>query len=133
MAKTMDPAYFVAWRKRIGLTQAQFAAKSGDHLVTVKRWETGARKLPPHIGWIMAAIEHGLQPIGKEAMIEYEVPRMGGTPLEPKPEAGRPPEHVDWLYKDAWKEEQASPVEPAQSVEAKAEAEKIKEPSESKS
>ncbi|MEI3807640.1 helix-turn-helix domain-containing protein [Agrobacterium sp. CCNWLW32] len=70
MAKTMDPAYFVAWRKKMGLTQAQFASKSGDHLVTVKRWETGARKLPPHIGWIMAAIEHGLEPVGQEAMFE---------------------------------------------------------------
>ncbi|SMD16396.1 helix-turn-helix domain-containing protein [Rhizobium sp. RU36D] len=77
MAKTMDPAFFVAWRKRMGLTQAQFAAKSGDHLVTVKRWETGARKLPPHIGWIMAAIEHGLEPVGKEAMIEF-----AGNPRE---------------------------------------------------
>ncbi|PTV70172.1 helix-turn-helix domain-containing protein [Agrobacterium pusense] len=79
MAKTMDPAYFVAWRKRIGLTQAQFAAKSGDHLVTVKRWETGARKLPPHIGWIMAAIEHGLEPVGQEAMFEYS-----GDPRDPR-------------------------------------------------
>ncbi len=77
MAKTMDPAFFVAWRKRQGLTQAQFAAKTGDHLVTVKRWETGARKLPPHIGWIMAAIEAGLEPVGHEAMIEVEMPSRG--------------------------------------------------------
>lgn len=78
MSKSMDPAYFVAWRKRQGLTQAQFAAKSGDHLVTVKRWETGARKLPPHIGWIMAAIEHGLTPVGEEAMTVVHIPN---TPM----------------------------------------------------
>lgn len=100
MAKTMDPAYFVAWRKRQGLTQAQFAAKSGDHLVTVKRWETGARKLPPHIGWIMAAIEHGLEPVGVEAMIEVSdnreppnaramVPRMGTVGSSGQP---------DWVF-----------------------------------
>ncbi len=100
MAKTMDPAYFVAWRKRMGLTQAQFAAKSGDHLVTVKRWETGARKLPPHIGWIMAAIEHGLEPVGQEAMFEVvdnrEPPNDRARVPRGKPGKSQP----DWVYPD---------------------------------
>lgn len=129
MAKTMDPAYFVAWRKRMGLTQAQFAAKSGDHLVTVKRWETGARKLPPHIGWIMAAIEHGLEPVGQEAMIEFE-----GNPRENvgKPEVKVGPaakESRNWLYKDAWPDGK-KPSEDEPETKAKA---KVKQTSESKS
>lgn len=97
MAKTMDPAYFVAWRKRQGLTQAQFAAKSGDHLVTVKRWETGARKLPPHIGWIMAAIEHGLSPVGEEAMVEYDA-LSNRRDLNPDFDHSAPSSKSDWLY-----------------------------------
>lgn len=99
MAKTMDPAYFVAWRKRMGLTQAQFAAKSGDHLVTVKRWETGARKLPPHIGWIMAAIEHGLEPVGKEAMIDVVDNREPPSPDARIPLPGKEKQfgYADWI------------------------------------
>lgn len=69
---TMEPAYFVAWRKRQGLTQAQLAERWFVNLTTMKRWETGARKLPPFIGYIMAATENGLDPVGKEAMIEVD-------------------------------------------------------------
>ncbi len=69
---TMDHHYFVAWRKRQGLTQVELADKWTVNLTTMKRWETGARKLPPYIGWMMAAIENGLDPVGKEAMIEVE-------------------------------------------------------------
>ncbi|AYM66122.1 hypothetical protein G6L68_25390 [Agrobacterium fabrum] len=109
MAKTMNPTYFVAWRKRMGLTQAQFAAKSGDHLVTVKRWETGARKLPPHIGWIMAAIENGLEPVGKEAMFEVEDSREPTRPNPKIPLPGKEKQfgYADWIYTD----DQPSPVE----------------------
>jgi DNA-binding transcriptional regulator YiaG len=34
-------------RKRLRLTQARFANLVGVHLVTVKRWETHARRIPP--------------------------------------------------------------------------------------
>lgn len=69
--QTMDPAYFIAWRKRQGMTQDKLAERMGGISVyTVRRWEAGNRKLPPYIGLIMAAIENGLEPIGIEAMIE---------------------------------------------------------------
>lgn len=100
MAKTMDPAYFVAWRKRMGLTQAQFAHKSGDHLVTVKRWETGARKLPPHVGWVMVAIENGLEPLGQEAMIDVDVApnHLGGRRRDLKENPDPEGPDGDWIY-----------------------------------
>jgi DNA-binding transcriptional regulator YiaG len=34
-------------RKRLRITQARFAALVGVHVVTVKRWETKARRIPP--------------------------------------------------------------------------------------
>lgn len=65
---TMDVEFFVAWRKRVGLTQQQFADKLGVNLSAVKKWEGGARKLPPYIGLVMAAIEAGLAPVGSDHM-----------------------------------------------------------------
>lgn len=72
MTMTMDPAFFAAWRRERRLTQQQLADKIGVHLTAVKRWERGARQLPPYIGWIMAAIEAGLEPVGRDHMIPVE-------------------------------------------------------------
>jgi DNA-binding transcriptional regulator YiaG len=72
MPQTMDHTYFVEWRKRCQLTQAKLADLLNVNIYTVKKWEGGSRKLPPYIGLLMAAIEKGLEPIGREAMIEVE-------------------------------------------------------------
>jgi DNA-binding transcriptional regulator YiaG len=34
-------------RKALGLSQSRFAALLGVHLVTVKKWETGAQRMRP--------------------------------------------------------------------------------------
>lgn len=70
MPQTLDPDYFVAWRKRQGLTQAVLAEKWGLNVSALKKWETKARKFPPYIGYLMAAVEADLEPIGREAMID---------------------------------------------------------------
>ena len=70
MAKTLDPDYFIRWRKTQGLTQQSLADVLGVNISAVKKWETKARKLPPYIGLVMAAIEAGLPPVGQEYMIE---------------------------------------------------------------
>ena len=70
MALTMDPDFFIAWRKQQGLTQNQIAAFLNVNISAIKKWETKARKLPPYIGLLMAAIEKGLEPVGKDRMIE---------------------------------------------------------------
>jgi DNA-binding transcriptional regulator YiaG len=72
MTLTMDIDYFIAWRKRQGLTQEQLAAKIWVSLPTVKKWERRARKLPPYIGFLMACVEKGIEPIGKDAMIQVD-------------------------------------------------------------
>ena len=69
-AKTLDPEYFIAWRKRQGLTQQDIATVLDVNISAVKKWETRARKLPSYIGYVMAAIEAGLEPVGKDHMIE---------------------------------------------------------------
>lgn len=70
MPMTMDVTYFIAWRKRLGLTQVRLTEILGINVRTIKKWESGERRLPPYIGLLMAAIEHGLDPLGAEAMIE---------------------------------------------------------------
>lgn len=72
MSLTMDHLYFTEWRKRTGLTQAKIAEILNVSISTVKKWESGLRKLPPYIGLLMAAIDKGLEPIGAEAMLEVE-------------------------------------------------------------
>ena len=41
----MEPKHVRRVRKALGLTQSQFAELLGVHLVTVKKWETGAQGL----------------------------------------------------------------------------------------
>ncbi len=43
----MTPTELQRIRKRLKLTQARFADLVGVHVVTVKRWETHARRIPP--------------------------------------------------------------------------------------
>jgi DNA-binding transcriptional regulator YiaG len=42
----MTPAELRRIRKRLGLTQRQFSALVGVHLVTVKKWEASMRRIP---------------------------------------------------------------------------------------
>lgn len=44
---TMKPGELKAVREKLKLTQAQLAKALGVDRVTVARWETGLRKLPP--------------------------------------------------------------------------------------
>jgi DNA-binding XRE family transcriptional regulator len=66
----MDKSIFVEWRKANGFTQSEVAELMGVNLTTVKRWETGTRKILPLIGLVMAAIDHNLTPVGINAMHE---------------------------------------------------------------
>lgn len=43
----MTPEALRRLRKRLGLTQSQFADLIGVHLVSVKKWETGAMGMRP--------------------------------------------------------------------------------------
>ena len=43
----MDGTTVRRLRRRLGLTQSQFAERLGVHLVTVKKWETGAQRIGP--------------------------------------------------------------------------------------
>jgi DNA-binding transcriptional regulator YiaG len=43
----MTPQALRRLRKRLGLTQSQFAQLVGVHLVTVKKWETGVFGMRP--------------------------------------------------------------------------------------
>jgi transcriptional regulator with XRE-family HTH domain len=41
----MEPARIKAIRRRLGMTQRQLAERLGVHVVTVKKWETGAYRI----------------------------------------------------------------------------------------
>lgn len=67
---TLPPEYLSSWRARMNFTQARLADELGTDVRTIKRWESGDRKIPPYLGLALAAIEKGLPAVGKEAMIE---------------------------------------------------------------
>lgn len=83
MKLTMDPAYFIAWRNRVKLTQKGLATKLNIDESTVKKWEGGSRRLPPYIGFLMAAVEAGIEPLGKSAMIKVKVAKKSSSPEKP--------------------------------------------------
>lgn len=72
MTKRMDPAFFVAWRTKAGLTQAKLSKILDVSESTIKKWESGTRAIPRYMGLLMAAIDRGLEPLGQEAMIDAE-------------------------------------------------------------
>lgn len=43
------PSDLRAYRKRLGVTQAQLADRLGVHRVSIGKWETGVWPLPPSI------------------------------------------------------------------------------------
>jgi len=46
-----------AWRKAQGLTQGALAAKLGVFWITVQRWESGARAVPPFLHLALKYLE----------------------------------------------------------------------------
>jgi len=37
----------------------------------VKKWERKARKLPLYIGYLVACVEKGIEPVGKDGMCRW--------------------------------------------------------------
>jgi transcriptional regulator with XRE-family HTH domain len=66
----MDRLFFVQWRKKQCLTQAQLALVIGVNPSAVKRWEGGNRPIPNYMGLVMAAIESGLEPVRENRHVE---------------------------------------------------------------
>lgn len=75
---TLPPEFLSDWRARVDFTQAKLAGELGTDVRTIKRWESGDRVMPPFLGLALAAIEKGLDPVGKEAMIEVVRPTREG-------------------------------------------------------
>lgn len=67
---TLPPEFLSQWRAKKDFTQARLAGGLGTDVRTIKRWESGDRKIPPFLGLALAAIENGLPAVGREAMIE---------------------------------------------------------------
>lgn len=70
MALSMDRTFFAAERKRLGFTQEKLAGVLNVNIYTVKKWEGGSRKIPPYMGYALAAIEAGLEPLGKDSLVD---------------------------------------------------------------
>lgn len=70
MTTSLDPAFFVEWRKGRGMTQAKLAERLRMSLAGLKKWEGGERKIPAYIGLALAAIDAGLDPVGLDHMLE---------------------------------------------------------------
>lgn len=53
----MTPEYLKEWRNKNGLTQSALAEKLNVAGMTVSRWETGLRAIPPFLSLALQAIE----------------------------------------------------------------------------
>ena len=53
----MTPEYLKEWRKKNGLSQSGLAKKLNVATMTVSRWETGLRSIPPFLSLALQAIE----------------------------------------------------------------------------
>jgi transcriptional regulator with XRE-family HTH domain len=55
---TVAPEELQAWRERTGFTQARLAQALNVRVMTVSRWETGTRKIPPFLELALNWLEH---------------------------------------------------------------------------
>jgi DNA-binding transcriptional regulator YiaG len=53
-----------AWRQKWRLTQEALAGLLGVHRVTVAKWETGDRGIPPLLHLALEALEHRMKEEG---------------------------------------------------------------------
>jgi len=58
----MTPEYLKEWRNKNGFTQLALAKKLNVAGMTVSRWETGLRAIPPFLSLALRAIECVLAP-----------------------------------------------------------------------
>ena len=54
---TMEPKQLKKWREANGYSQARLARALSCHIVTVSRWENGAREIPSFIKLALAYLE----------------------------------------------------------------------------
>lgn len=73
---SMDKEFFVTERKRLKLTQEKMAEVLFQSVYTIKKWEGGDRKIPPYMVYVLAALEAGLPPRGKEHLKSAGFKRM---------------------------------------------------------
>lgn len=65
----IDPRFLIAWREKNGYSQAKLASALMVDLSTIKRMEAGRRAIHLYIGLALAALEHGLKPVGMSHVI----------------------------------------------------------------
>jgi transcriptional regulator with XRE-family HTH domain len=68
----MTPAALLAWRKRLGLSQAEAARILGCGHRTYQRWEAGPAFVPRCIELACAAVEAGLCGSVADLMAEWD-------------------------------------------------------------
>ncbi|NTA19771.1 helix-turn-helix domain-containing protein [Agrobacterium tumefaciens] len=76
---SLDREFFVAERKRLKLTQEKMAEVLFQNVYTIKKWEGGDRKIPPYMVYVLAALEAGLPPRGKEHLKSAPFKKMAQT------------------------------------------------------
>lgn len=65
----MTPQSFIAWRKRLGLSQAKAAEALGMGKRQIQKYEAGT-PIPLTVRLAMSAIAHGIPPMGDVAAVE---------------------------------------------------------------
>jgi DNA-binding transcriptional regulator YiaG len=53
----MTKKELTTWRESLGLTQGELATMLGVHIITVNRWENGAREIPPFLPLALQTLE----------------------------------------------------------------------------
>jgi len=60
----VSPKDLREWRKANRYSQGKLAKLIGTTQVTVGNWELGKSRIPPFLGFVLTAVQSGLEPIG---------------------------------------------------------------------
>lgn len=55
---TMKPKDLKHWREANGYSQARLAKALSCHVITISRWENGAREIPPYLNLALNWLEY---------------------------------------------------------------------------
>lgn len=97
----MTPEELKQWREANRYSQNKLAEALSVHIMTISRWERGAREIPPFLKLALGYLELHEDKSEQELKTKYK-PKLRAKPNKVKKEAIRPQQDIYGEYLQTW-------------------------------